>query len=94
MESSGVTITVTPTAGALSGERLSLTDQIVGEYSTLTVGMTVSNTVPKDGRIEIKFPKWNGFETQTRFLESFVSTSTSPGVVPCRAVAGMDGDKL
>ena len=56
--------------------------------------MTVSNTVPKDGRIEIKFPKWNGFETQTRFLESFVSTSTSPGVVPCAAVAGMDGDKL
>ena len=94
MESSGVTITVTPTAGALSGERLSLSDQIVGEYSTLTVGMTVSNRVPKDGHIEIKFPKWNSFETQTRFLESFVSTSTSPGVVPCAAAAGMDGNDL
>ena len=94
MESSGVTITVTPTAGALSGERLSLQDQIVGEYSTLTVGMTVSNRVPKDGHIEIKFPKWNSFETQTRFLESFVSTSTSPGVVPCAGVAGMEPTDL
>ena len=45
--------------------------------------------IPKDGRVEITFPKWNSFETQTTLLESFVSTSTSPGVVPCAAVSGI-----
>ena len=94
VESSGITITVTPTAGALANERLSLSDQTVGEYSTLTVGMTAVNTIPKDGVIEITFPKWNSFETTIRFLESFVSTSTSPGTVPCGAASGISGTKL
>ena len=63
VESSGSGITASPTAGALSEESLTLTDQTVGEYSTLTVGLTAVHAIPRDGRVEITFPKWNSFET-------------------------------
>lgn len=84
LESSNDFITITPTPGALSGETMSLSNKVVGSYSTLTVEMTTQNQIPQDGSIRIFFPKWNPFASTTSQMESYISSSTSPGSVPCR----------
>ena len=83
LESSDAFITYTPSPGALSGESMVLADTEVGAYSTLTLDMTVKNSIPQDGHIKIYFPKWNPFATSTNQMESYISTSTSPGSVQC-----------
>ncbi len=83
LESSSPVIFVTPTAGAISGERLELSDPTVGTYSDLTVYMKAAHAIPSTGTIEIDFPKWNYFAPFQ--LESYVATATSPGSVPCQA---------
>ena len=49
LESSTASINVTPTAGALSNESLSLSDPTVSSYSTLTVSMKNAHAIQKDG---------------------------------------------
>lgn len=86
-EDSSNTMTITPTAGALSQMSLSLPPATkVGEYAEMTVTLRPSHNVPQDGRIEIDLPKWNWFATSANDYESFVATSTSPGSVVCAAV--------
>ena len=87
LESSSPVIFVTPTAGAISEERLELTDPTVGTYSDLTVYMKAAHPIPATGKIEIDFPKWNYFAPFQ--LESYVATSTSPGSVPCDALTSI-----
>jgi len=94
LETSSTTLTVTPTAGALSNESLSLAGTVVGSFSALTVELTTTHTIPKDGKVAITFPKWNPFAGQERFYESIVSASTSPGEVSCDPVSGLTATKL
>ena len=89
LEPSSPTINVTPTAGAISSETLELSESVVGEYSSLTVGLTNQHLIPADGVIEIEFPKWNYFATAASQMQSYVATSTSPGSVPCDSVSNI-----
>lgn len=61
LETSSASINVTPTAGALLNESMSLSDSTVGAYSSLTVSLKTVHAIQKDGLIEIDFPKWNFF---------------------------------
>ena len=89
LESSTPTIVITPTAGAISGESLALASPVVGAYSDLTVALQTKHAIPATGKIEINFPKWNPFAPNQSQMESFVSTATSPGVVPCTPGSGL-----
>ena len=62
----------------------------------MTLGMTVQNSIPQDGHIKIYMPKWNPFASQISLMESYISTSTSPGSVPCSETLylGVDLDCL
>ena len=83
LEPSSDFIIVTPTAGTLSNESLSLSDGTVGVYSALTIGLTVQHAIPATGSLEIEFPKWNAFAPFESQRLPFVATSTSPGIVQC-----------
>ena len=83
LESSNDIITIIPTPGTLAGESMALADTEVCAYSELTLGLTTWNSIPLDGYIRIFFPKWNPFATSQSQMESYISTSTSPGSVPC-----------
>jgi hypothetical protein len=59
LESSTEFITLTPSAGSLSGETMTLENEVVGSYSVLTASLVTQHSIPKDGQIRIYFPKWN-----------------------------------
>ena len=61
-ETSDGNLKITFTPGALSGETLALSDQVVGSYSLLTVGLQTVHKIPQNGQIQIEFPKWNNFD--------------------------------
>lgn len=89
-ETSDANLKITFTPGALSGETLSLSDQVVGTYSTLTLGLQTVHQIPQTGQILVDFPKWNYFDgVSVSQYETFVATSTSPGSVPCFAISGI-----
>ena len=84
LESSASSIVVTPTAGAISKESMVLKNPTVGAYSDMTVQFQTVHDIPATGSLEISFPKWNDLSTN-----SYVATSTSPGTVPCKALANI-----
>ena len=62
---------------------MTLSNTVVGQYSTMTLDLTSQNSIPQDGYINVFFPKWNPYASTPSQMESYISTSTSPGSVPC-----------
>mmetsp|Transcript_22946 Transcript_22946/g.22272 ORF Transcript_22946/g.22272 Transcript_22946/m.22272 type:complete len:408 (+) Transcript_22946:387-1610(+) len=81
-ETSGSTLTITPTAGTLSSVSLEPTNSKVGATTSLELSFRLDHEFPSDGLISLEMPKWNSF-APTAYLAPILSVATSPGYVGC-----------